>query len=373
MATANVSVLRTGTGFTIDVTACNLSTDTTLKDFIVLVGGAVNSNSNWTKTTPTVLTYVGAALAANTTCEVRRRTPAAPIQVISYAQRFSSGDFNNEIDRITRRAEEYDLNGIGPGSVLTTATPINTAFGPTWDGDTIHPPSADVAYDIISTLAPKDSPVFTGNPTAPTPATADNDTSIATTAYVQANVTPLAPKDSPTFTGNPSAPTPAITDSDTSLATTDFVQNRLRLYVAGNTALTSAAGSGVPFEVGSWNAVSVDRDSAFTVSNGRWVCPTTGYYRVSFSTLVDTGGVTSTSGGAFLYLYNNTDAANVSVKLKVVPAINKVENFSLSRIVRLTAGKTYSLRGFIEYTGTAPKYGALTAPDSFLAIEFVAP
>ena len=30
------------------------------------------------------------------------------------------------------------------------------------------------------------SPVFTGNPTAPTPATGDNDTSIATTAFVKA-------------------------------------------------------------------------------------------------------------------------------------------------------------------------------------------
>lgn len=34
--------------------------------------------------------------------------------------------------------------------------------------------------------APLASPVFTGNPTAPTPATADNDTSIATTAFVKA-------------------------------------------------------------------------------------------------------------------------------------------------------------------------------------------
>jgi hypothetical protein len=39
--------------------------------------------------------------------------------------------------------------------------------------------------------APLNSPAFTGNPTAPTPATADNDTSIATTAHVQANRTEL--------------------------------------------------------------------------------------------------------------------------------------------------------------------------------------
>ena len=39
---------------------------------------------------------------------------------------------------------------------------------------------------IASSLARLASPVFTGNPTAPTPLTADNDTSIATTAFVKA-------------------------------------------------------------------------------------------------------------------------------------------------------------------------------------------
>jgi microcystin-dependent protein len=37
-------------------------------------------------------------------------------------------------------------------------------------------------------VAPRDSPTFTGDPKAPTPPTADNDTSIATTAYVRALV-----------------------------------------------------------------------------------------------------------------------------------------------------------------------------------------
>ena len=45
---------------------------------------------------------------------------------------------------------------------------------------------------IVATKAPLASPVFTGNPTAPTPALNDNDTSIATTAYVvnQIHATP---------------------------------------------------------------------------------------------------------------------------------------------------------------------------------------
>ena len=37
----------------------------------------------------------------------------------------------------------------------------------------------------LSSLAPKASPVFTGDPTAPTPAQFDNDVSLATTAFVQ--------------------------------------------------------------------------------------------------------------------------------------------------------------------------------------------
>lgn len=54
--------------------------------------------------------------------------------------------------------------------------------------------------------APANSPVFTGNPTAPTPATADNSTSIATTAFVknQGYVTggPYLPTAGGVLTGN---------------------------------------------------------------------------------------------------------------------------------------------------------------------------
>jgi len=88
--------------------------------------------------------------------------------------------------------------------------------------------------------APLASPVFTGNPTAPTPTAGDNDTTLATTAfvknavdtgdalkadktYVDAADALKAPLASPVFTGNPVAPTPSPGDNDTSLATTAFV------------------------------------------------------------------------------------------------------------------------------------------------------
>jgi len=70
--------------------------------------------------------------------------------------------------------------------------------------------------------APLASPALTGNPTAPTPPSADNDTSIATTAYVKSQG--FAPLASPALTGVPTAPTPSSTVATTQLATTAFVR-----------------------------------------------------------------------------------------------------------------------------------------------------
>ena len=80
--------------------------------------------------------------------------------------------------------------------------------------------------------APLAGPVFTGDARAVTPATADNDTSIATTAFVKAQG--YAPLASPTFTGDARAVTPTAGDNDTSIATTAFV-----------TAAVAGVGTGV--------------------------------------------------------------------------------------------------------------------------------
>jgi hypothetical protein len=87
----------------------------------------------------------------------------------------------------------------------------------TWDTDSIFISGAN--------LAPKASPAFSGNPTAPTPAASDNDTSIATTAFVQGNLTSYAPLTNPAFVGtNILASTPTAGDNSQRIATTAFVQ-----------------------------------------------------------------------------------------------------------------------------------------------------
>jgi hypothetical protein len=101
------------------------------------------------------------------------------------------------------------------------------------------------ARQMGASYAPINSPIFTGDPQAPTPTAGDNDTSIATTAFVKAQsyatITYVdsadalkAPLASPAFTGNPTAPTPTAGDNDTSIATTAFVQNAISGVGGGN-------------------------------------------------------------------------------------------------------------------------------------------
>src|SRR5215471_9456313 len=154
----------------------------------------------------------------------------------------------------------------------------------------------------LTPLAPIASPVFTGDPRAPTPAVGDADTSIATTAFVRSAIIAIPPVDlsgyaplaspaftgtptaptvftgsntnqqlanaasvvnytaafyapisSPTFTGDPKAPTPTAGDNDTSIATTAFVQTGL------GTKIGDAPNDGVQYVRQSlaWSPVAV--------------------------------------------------------------------------------------------------------------------
>lgn len=83
--------------------------------------------------------------------------------------------------------------------------------------------------------------------TATTPSTADNNTNIATTAFVKAqNYAPLA---SPTLTGTPAAPTAAVTTNTTQIATTAFVNAEIAndaVLLSGGTMTGALTLSGDP-------------------------------------------------------------------------------------------------------------------------------
>lgn len=128
------------------------------------------------------------------------------------------GEIGYETDTHLLKAGD-GVNAYNDLPYVSAQFPVTSVNG--MDGAVVLTPS-----DIGA--APIDSPVFTGNPIAPTPATVDNDTSVATTAFVKAVLA-----GSPVLGGNPTAPTPATSDNDTSVATTAFVKSVL----AGSPAL----------------------------------------------------------------------------------------------------------------------------------------
>jgi hypothetical protein len=95
----------------------------------------------------------------------------------------------------------------------------------------------------VGSYAPLFSPVFTGNPTAPTPFTGDNDTSIATTAFVKAQgyltssaLTPYATNASPALTGTATITNPpgssgglSVVTSGVNAYTSSLTSNILRV------------------------------------------------------------------------------------------------------------------------------------------------
>ena len=71
-----------------------------------------------------------------------------------------------------------------PGSI--SGSDVTTALGYTPYNSTN--PSGYITSAALASYAPLNSPALTGSPTAPTPAGASNDTSIATTAFVVAKI-----------------------------------------------------------------------------------------------------------------------------------------------------------------------------------------
>ena len=108
--------------------------------------------------------------------------------------------------------------------------------------------------NLANTYAPLASPVFTGNPTAPTPVTSDNSTSLATTAYVTNKISAVS-SGVVTISGGTTGLTP-------SSATAGAVTLGGTLNVAnGGTGSTTASGARTNL-----GATTIG-DSVFTLTN----------------------------------------------------------------------------------------------------------
>lgn len=118
-----------------------------------------------------------------------------------------------EIVRVTARSADTLTVVRGQEGTTAAAFSTNDVFELRW--------TAQAPANIYAECAQLDGAAFTGTVTAPTVATADNSTNVATTAFVKAQS--YAPLASPAFTGAPTAPTATAGTNNTQLATTAFV------------------------------------------------------------------------------------------------------------------------------------------------------
>jgi hypothetical protein len=185
-----------------------------------------------------------------------------------------------------------------PDGQTSDTTP--TVSGSSWGGISGTLSAQTDLQAALDAKAPLASPALTGNPTAPTPSPGDNDTSIATTAFVTAAVaaapggvtsvfgrsgavvaassdytatqvtntpaggiaattvqaaineldTEKANIASPTFTGTPAAPTASAGTNTTQIATTAFVESEISRLGGGINYISANDGS----LIGAWVA-----------------------------------------------------------------------------------------------------------------------
>lgn len=100
-----ISTTRTGTGWTLDVTSLGLSTDLGTKDFFIQVAGVTSPNTNFTKTSAVLLTYVGASLGANTPIKAFRDSPLLVTDLV-YGEINTSLGLNTRFSQVELALED---------------------------------------------------------------------------------------------------------------------------------------------------------------------------------------------------------------------------------------------------------------------------
>jgi hypothetical protein len=185
--TSAVQASVTGTSFSVNVTAANLSEDLLEKDFKVLdrTNEVVLDNIYWSKASVNSLAYSGPALDIDV--EIRRDTPIERYQVVAFSNRFDPTVYNTEVDNILRALYEFNLFTAEQVNAFSVE-PLDLAYSSEWASDNVRSRVASRLYEKIETLAPIDSPTFTGTPSAPSPTLDNNSTRLATTQFVNSYV-----------------------------------------------------------------------------------------------------------------------------------------------------------------------------------------
>ena len=238
-----------------------------------LIAAAVSSLVNSSPATLDTLSELAAALgndanfATTITNALAQKAPLASptLTGIPTAPTAPAGTSNQQV-ATTKFVTDVMANA---GTVATEsvagkvelATTTETIAG-TDNQRAVHPAALAALLTLFARL---DSPALTGTPTSSTPATGDNSTKIATTAYVKAQL------DSPALTGVPTAPTAGTGTTSNQVATTAFVHAVVAALVNAAPAaldtlseLSAALGNDANFATTVTNALSTKSDAGHT-------------------------------------------------------------------------------------------------------------
>lgn len=224
-----------------------------------------------------------------------------------------------------------------PGTVIDSPW-LNDVNDTVYDilGDGVDPPATEAAARTNLGLGNVDNTTDANKPVS---------TATQTALNLKANLA------SPAFTGNPTAPTPAVGDNDTSIATTAFVKTALQtptLAVKGP-ATAQAMGVGVANTI-VFPTVQLDSGSAWVPN--RWAPQVAGWYFVTMQTSITVG--TSTSD-TFVAIYKN-NAEVLRGDRQVATLVSSIFGLSCTGLVQMNGTTDY-----IEFRAYSSGGGAIDA------------
>lgn len=383
-STQNVVTTKSGTGWTVDVTDCNLLQDNSIKDFRVLIDGSLQGLADFTKVNPTTIQYNGASLSAGTSVEVRRVTPPNRVQEVEFGSRFSSALWEAELNRQSRIAHELEINGALGGTTFSAPSIENDPFSAGWQGQTGDGASKDALYNVISGKAEKqdgtlDNVTLTnnqGNNTTPTVPTNTEDDTIASTSFVHSLIDSDLTNNPTLGSASSLVASPPINDTSSRLATTAYVSEKHNRELL---LLFNANGQNLSSSNNSISAVNVTFDTdAISLSSGN----------LSYDS--STGHITIGESGTYLFCVgvnvtsnNSNNIFNIRIIVKRVddgvtvftspqfyPNNAKEGQANISGIQNVSAGEEYVVEMFITTDGS-PLDCTVSPVDSKTRLEMI--
>ncbi len=233
--------------------------------------------------TQAIDTVSGLQAALDEKIDTAERGVSGGVATLDEYARIPSSQLPSYVDDVLEFPTRDDFPATGEGGKIYIAVNQGTQANPTrqyrWTGSVYaeinpSPGTTDALAEGSTNLYFSEhrvrNTVLTGLSLAVSTAVTAADTVLSSLGKLQAQLGLKAPLDSPAFTGNPTAPTAAADDNDTTIANTAFVRAAMGLFGLGLNAMP----------------VVSDLDSLKTSGMYRMNAPTTGHPGFEYGSIV---------------------------------------------------------------------------------------